>query len=97
MDVTVLSTASFDRFVKKLHLHDKTVLDAAVNEVATAPFIGEEKRGDLLGVFVHKFKLNKPESWLAYSLQPNKKQPQVLVLLAVGPHENFYAELKRAR
>jgi hypothetical protein len=96
MNLTVLSTASFDRFVKKLHAKDKQVLDAAVNEVATHPFTGEEKRGDLLGVFVHKFKLNKQETLLAYSLQPNKKQPQVLVLLSVGPHENFYTELKRS-
>ena len=96
MDLTVLSTASFDRFVKKLHAKDKRVLDAAVQEVANNPFTGEEKRGDLLGVFVHKFKLNNQETLLAYGLQPNKKQPQVLVLLSVGPHENFYTELKRS-
>ncbi len=96
MDLTVLSAASFDRFVKKLHAKDKRVLDAVVQEVANNPFTGEEKRGDLLGVFVHKFMLNKQETLLAYGLQPNKKQPQVLVLLSVGPHENFYTELKRS-
>jgi len=46
-------------------------------------------------VFVHKFKLNKQETLLAYRLQPNKLAPEALVLLAVGPHENFYAQLKR--
>ena len=71
------------------------MLDAAVQAVASDPTLGEEKRGDLSGVFVHKFKLNKQETLLAYRLQPDKLAPQELVLLAVGPHENFYAQLKR--
>ncbi len=73
------------------------MLDAAVLEVAKNPFIGEEKRGDLAGVFVHKFKLNSQETLLAYKLQPDKKNPVEFVLLSVGPHENFYAQLKRAK
>ncbi len=97
MDLTVLSTTSFDRLVKKLHSKDKTVLDAVVMEVAKNPFIGEEKRGDLAGVFVYKFKLNNQETLLAYKLQPDKKNPTEFVLLSVGPHENFYAQLKRAK
>jgi len=96
MGLTVLSTASFDRLVKKLHPKDKSVFDTVVQELANNPSAGVEKRGDLLDVFVHKFKLNKQETLLAYGLQPNKKQPQVLVLLSVGPHENFYTELKRS-
>lgn len=96
MVLTVLTTASFDRVVKKLHSKDKKVLDEAVMEVAKNPFIGDEKRGDLAGVFVHKFKLNSQETLLAYRLQPDKKKPTEFVLLSVGPHENFYAQLKRA-
>ena len=46
-------------------------------------------------MFVHKFKLNKQETLLAYRLQPDKLAPQELVLLTVGPHVNFYAQLKR--
>lgn len=95
MALRVLSTASFDRLLKKLHAKDKSVLDAAVREVAKNPFVGEEKRGDLVGVFVHKFKLNNQETLLAYKLQPDKKKPVEFVLLSVGPHENFYAQLKR--
>lgn len=97
MPLMVLSTASFDRVVKKLHSKDKKVLDGAVSAVAKDPFIGEEKRGDLVGVFVHKFKLNSQETLLAYGLQPNKKKPSTVILLAVGPHENFYTQLKRAK
>ena len=97
MTLAVLTTVSFDRLVKKLHSKDKKVLDEAVLAVAKTPFIGAEKCGDLAGVFVHKFKLNKKETLLAYQLQPDKKKPNEIVLLSVGPHENFYAQLKRVK
>lgn len=97
MVLRALSTTSFDRLAKKLHAKNKIVLDAAVLEVAKNPSIGEEKRGDLAGVFVYKFKLNHQETLLAYKLQPDKKTPVEFVLLSVGPHENFYAQLKRAK
>ena len=95
MALAILVSPSFARVVKKLHSQGKAVLDAAVQAQAIDPALGEEKRGDLSGVFVHKFKLNKQETLLAYRLQPNKLAPEALVLLAVGPHENFYAQLKR--
>lgn len=95
--LVVQSTLSFDRVVKKLHPRDKKVVDEAVKAVATDPAIGVEKRGDLVGVFVYKFKLNNQETLLAYGLQPDKKKPSTVILLAVGPHENFYAQLKRTK
>ena len=95
--LVVQSTLSFDRVVKKMHPRDKKVLDDAVKAVATDPAIGEEKRGDLAGVFVYKFKLNNQETLLAYGLQPDKKKPSIVILQAVGPHENFYAQLKRTK
>lgn len=64
MALVVLSTGSFDRVVKKLHSKDKKVLDEAVQAVAAASAIGEEKLGDLAGVFVYKFKLNHQENFV---------------------------------
>ena len=95
MALDVSATSSFDRVVKKLHGKDKKIVDIEVAAVAENPSIGEEKKGDLLGVFVHKFKLNKQETLLAYELLPNKLKPKTVVLLALGPHENFYTTLKR--
>ena len=95
MALAILATPSFARMAKQLHSQDKAAPDAAVQAAANDPALGEEKRGDLSGVFVHKFKLNKQETLLAYRLQPDKLAPEALVLLAVGPHENFYAQLKR--
>ena len=90
----VQAVPAFLRAAKKLHAKDKAVLDAAVRSVANEPSIGEEKRGDLVGVFVFKFKINRQEVLLAYELLPNKQVPEEVVLLALGSHENFYRNLK---
>lgn len=95
MVLSILGTPSFDRAVKRLHARDKKVVDQAVMAIATDPAIGVEKKGDLAGVFVYKFKVNKQETLLAYRLQPNKKSPQEVVLLSLGAHENFYDTMKR--
>jgi mRNA-degrading endonuclease RelE of RelBE toxin-antitoxin system len=91
----VLVTPTFAKAVKKLHAKEKAVVDKAVRAVATDPTIGVEKKGDLAGVFVHKFKINKQEVLLAYQLHPTKSQPITVLLLSMGSHENFYADLKR--
>ena len=91
----VSASPSFSRIAKKLHAKDKLVLDNAVQWITANHQHGEEKKGDLAGVFVYKFKLNHQETLLAYELKPDKLNPSELVLLAVGPHENFYAALKR--
>ena len=95
MPLEVSATSSFSRISKKFHPRDKVVLDDAIRDVAKNPSIGEEKKGDLAGVFVYKFKINNAETLLAYVLLPNKFSPESVVLLAVGPHENFYDQLKR--
>ena len=95
MPLKVIDTPSFNRVVKKLHARDKEVVDIAVGEIAADPTIGEEKKGDLAGIFVYKFKLNKQEVLLAYRLQPSKIKPQEVVLLSLGSHENFYSDIKR--
>ncbi|MFZ4878360.1 type II toxin-antitoxin system RelE/ParE family toxin [Janthinobacterium sp. Mn2066] len=91
----VLVTPTFAKAVKKLHAKDKAVVDKAVKAVASNPAIGEEKKGDLAGIFVYKFKINKQEILLAYQLHPTKLQPVSVILLSMGSHENFYTDLKR--
>ena len=95
MALRILDTPSFNRVVKKIHARDKKDIDAAIRAIASNPAIGEEKKGDLLGIFVYKFKLNKQEVLLAYRLQPSKFKPQELILLSLGSHENFYSNIKR--
>ena len=77
----ILVTPTFAKAVKKLHAKDKTVVDKAVQAIANQPTIGEEKKGDLAGIFVYKFKVNKQEVLLAYQLHPDKFSPSSVRLL----------------
>ena len=89
----ILVTPSFERTIKKLHPNQKKALDKAVIAVAANPELGDEKLGDLDGIYVYKFKLIDKQWLLAYRLISAKK----MKLLLLGPHENFYRELKKTK
>jgi addiction module RelE/StbE family toxin len=88
----ILQTNTFANAVKKLHKNQKKDLDKAINEIIDDYTIGEEKTGDLVGVRVYKFKMNKQLTLLAYTFE---EKILILTLLALGSHQNFYTELKR--
>ncbi|WP_212111498.1 type II toxin-antitoxin system RelE/ParE family toxin [Bartonella queenslandensis] len=88
----VLQTNSFKKAVKKLHANQKEDLDQAVRDIISDPTLGDAKIGDLAGIFVHKFKMAKQLTLLAYSYED---QTITLTLLALGSHENFYRDLKQ--
>ena len=87
----VLITPTFERTVKKLHRQQKAALDEAVRSIASKPDAGENKLGDLAGVKIYKFKMGSLLCLLAYRVL----DANTLKLLMVGPHENFYRDLKR--
>ena len=78
------------RVYKKLTGAQQTVVDDAVRAIIAEPEIGEAKKGDLAGVHVHKFALNRQQMLLAYEWDPKTR-----VLLLLGSHENFNRDLKR--
>lgn len=82
----------FERTIKKLTKQQKKDVDNAVMAICDNPNIGEAKVGDLSGVFVYKFKMNKQLVLLAYSVD---QKIVTLYLLKLGSHENFYRDLKR--
>lgn len=88
--VRVLQSAIFKRAYKRLHPNQKADVDDAVADIVRDPSIGEAKKGDLAGVFVHKFKCNGQLTLLAYEYDPGTR-----LLLLLGTHENFYRDLKR--
>ncbi len=90
--VLILQTPTFKRAVKRLHKQQKQELDEVVRAVAADPKIGEGKVGDLAGVRVHKFKMNRQPALLAYEFL---EAEDVVKLLTLGGHENFYRDLKR--
>lgn len=87
----ILVTPTFERTVKKLHKQQKADLDAAVRAVAADVELGEAKVGDLAGIRVYKFRLADQLCLLSYRLLDE----ETIKLLTVGPHENFYRDLKR--
>ena len=86
----ILVTPTFERTVKKLHKQHKALLDEAVRAIAGQPEIGQTKVGDLAGVRVYKFRMGGLICLLAYRVLDEN----TLKLLMVGPHENFYRNLK---
>ena len=79
----------FEKKVKKMSKGEKDALDREVRNIAENPNIGEEKKGDLRGVFVHKFKLKAILYLLSY-----RKTGVDLELVMIGSHENYYRDLK---
>lgn len=91
----IRQTALFERAVKKLSKQQKQDLDHAIQQICRNPDIGENKKGDLLGVFVYKFNMNKQRVLLAYSVGHVGERVMTLYLLKLGSHENFYRDLKQ--
>jgi hypothetical protein len=90
MSRQVFQSALFARKKKKMTKGEIAVLDGEVRRICEAPEIGEAKRGELTGVLVHKFKVREKLFLLAYEFDANE-----VVLLSIGPHENFCRDLKR--
>ena len=87
----VLQTPSFKKTVKKLHVNQKKDLDDAVRVLMEDPTIGEQKKGDLSYLRVYKFKMVNQLILLGYSYEEGTV---TLELIALGPHENFYRDVK---
>ena len=62
----ILQSRLFERKVKKFSKQEKKRLDDQILKIIADPSIGSEKRGDLRGVYVHKFKLQTVRYLLAY-------------------------------
>jgi len=86
----IFQSRSFEKQVKKLSRSEKDALDLEVKRIAEDSSLGEGKKGDLKDVFVHKFKLKTTQYLLAY-----RKVGGDLELVMIGPHENYYRDLKQ--
>jgi mRNA interferase RelE/StbE len=85
----ILQSRSFERKVKKFTKSQKKKLDLEIRKIVDNPSIGSEKKGDLRGIFVHKFKIQTLQYLLAYRFSEKN-----LELIMIGPHENYYRDLK---
>ena len=88
----VLQTPTFKKAVKKLHKNQKADLDEAIKELMIDPLLGEQKKGDLAFLRVHKFSMVNQLTLLGYSYEDGSV---TLELMALGSHENFYRDIKK--
>ncbi len=86
----IFQSRSFEKKVKKLPKNEKVVLDSQIKKIIDNPAIGIEKKGDLRGIFIHKFKLKTTQQLLAYRFISEEE----LELIKLGPHGNYYRDLK---
>ena len=92
MTWSALQTRRFARQYKKLHNNTAADVDLAVEDVTHNPELGGRKKGDLVALRVHKFHSGGLSYLLGYTLDESVR---LIYLEAVGPHENFYRDLKR--
>ena len=86
----VIQSRSFEKKVKRFRKQDKKILDKQVHKILDNPGIGQEKKGDLRGVFIHKFNIQTIQYLLSYRFVGD-----ALELIMIGPHENYYRDLER--
>ena len=86
----IFQTRSFERKVKKFSKSQKSQLDKQVRRILENPAVGTEKKGDLRGIHVHKFNLKTIQYLLAYRMAGEN-----LELIMIGPHQNYYRDLKK--
>lgn len=85
----IIQSHYFERKVKRFRKQDKAILDSQIREIADDATIGQEKKGDLRGAYVRKFKIKTIQYLLAYRFFGDN-----LELIMIGPHENYYRDLK---
>lgn len=82
----------FKQVYKKLHKNQLVIVNENIKQIISNPEIGELKLGDLAGIRVHKFRIQSHLYLLAYEY--NNCEVDLLYLMALGEHENFYNKLK---
>ncbi|WP_251025463.1 MULTISPECIES: type II toxin-antitoxin system RelE/ParE family toxin [unclassified Bacillus (in: firmicutes)] len=96
MIFSLIPSPATEKFIKKLKDKPlKNKFKEAFKEIQLDPYaVGEQKKGDLAGIYGYDIFHNGTNYEVAYSIQEDEKGNQVLVILA-GTREQFYQELKR--
>jgi hypothetical protein len=76
--------------LKKFSKAQKIELDEKIKQIVEDHSTGTEKKGDLRGIYIHKFKIKTTQYLLAYRIIEEN-----LELIMIGPHQNYYRDLKK--
>ena len=85
----IIQSRSFERKVKRFNKQEKGILNRHIKKILDNPMVGQEKKGDLRGIYIYMFKIQTIQYLLSYR-SVNKD----LELIMIGPHENYYRDLK---
>ncbi len=85
----ILQSRQFEKKVKRFSKQEKKSLDKQILKIIDNPTIGSEKKGDIREIYVHKFKIKHTQYLLSYRFTEKD-----LELIMIGPHENYYRDLK---
>ena len=86
----IIQSRSFEQRVKMFNQAQKMILDEQIRLILENPNIGDEKKGNLSEVYVHKSKIKTILYLLAYRFNEER-----LELVMIGPHQNYYRDLKK--
>lgn len=89
---TVTAVPRFFKSKRRLDDAVQLAVDAEVQKLLGDPLTGDPKVGALKGVRVVKFKVGPQQYLLAYRFV---SKTNVVEMLDVGVHENFYRDLQR--
>ena len=82
------------KFIKKLKDRKlKNLYKKAIDEICEDYTIGQEKTGDLSGIYGYDIYYNKVNYELAYMIE--RVDEEIIVVIMAGTRENFYEQLKR--
>ena len=83
-----------ERYFKKIReMGLQEAFRAALQKIAVDPMIGEQKKGDLAGIWCYDVFHNKTNYEIAYRMY--EEDELLVVIIMAGTRENFYEELKR--
>ncbi|NQU38625.1 MAG: type II toxin-antitoxin system RelE/ParE family toxin [Lentisphaerae bacterium] len=85
----IVQSRTFEKKVRRFRTQEKSILDQQVRKIAKDPSIGQEQRGEIRGIFVHKFKMHATQYLLSYRMT----SVDTVELIMIGPHENYYRDL----
>ena len=85
----IIQSRSFEKKTRRFSKQDKKTLDKQIRKILNNHSIGQEKKGDLRGIYIYKFKLQVVQYLLSYRFVGDD-----LELIMIGPHENYYRDLK---
>ena len=95
MNNTLVFLPPAKKFLKKIKDQKlRDIFKIAFENICKNPTIGQEKTGDLNGVYAYGFRYKKVDYRIAYKVDINEDNSLTIIIM-VGTHENFYNELKK--